>query len=213
MKRESTEQRLERIQDAAIRLASQRNVNTISIYDIAKEATIASSTVYHHYPNIEALICELMKEVFRDFETVLDNAVDSTQVHHWSDINRMIEQSFVNYYRTSPLAQHTLLGQHTYSSVRQADARNDLYLAQKVEKIYRQYFVLPQLPTDVNIFAVALQVADKVYSMNYREEGSIAPEMAREAVILTEAYLGAYLPRNLPKVEIGQAESDVDSPL
>ncbi|WEM44531.1 TetR/AcrR family transcriptional regulator (plasmid) [Photobacterium sp. DA100] len=199
MRKESTEKRLERIHSAAIRLASQREVNAISIYDVAKEAAIAASTVYHHYPNIEALICELMNSVFDDFERVLDNAVVAENVHHWSDINRMIEQSFVDYYRLAPLAQHTLLGQHTYSSVRHADAQNDLVLGKKVEQIYRRYFTLPELPTDVNIFAIALQVADKVYSMNYRENGDIAPEMAREAIVITEAYLGTYLPKQLPR--------------
>ena len=201
MKKESTEQRLERIHEAAINLASQRNVNSISIYDVAKEASIAASTVYHHYPNIESLICELMNDVFSDFIQVLDNAVVPESVNHWSDINRMIEQGFVDYYMSTPLAQHTLLGQHTYATVRHADAQNDLLLGQKVEAIYRQFYKLPELPTDVNIFAIALQVADKVYSMNYRENGDIAPEMAREAIVLTEAYLGSYLPKYMPKID------------
>lgn len=200
MKKETTEQRLERIHNAATRLASERKVDSISIYDVAKEAAIAASTVYHHYPNIEALIAELMNGIFEDFAKVLDNAVTAQDVHHWSDINRMIETAYVDYYRSSPLAQHTLLGQHTYASVRHKDAQNDLVLGQRVEEIYRKFFVLPELPKDVSIFAIALQVADKVYSMNYRENGEIAPEMAREAVVLTEAYLGTYLPKNLPKV-------------
>jgi len=120
-------------------------------------------------------------------------------IHHWTDINRMIEQGFVNYYSNNPLVQRILLGQHTYASIRHADAQNDLLLAEYVEQIYRQYFILPELPKDVNIFAIALQVADKVYSMNYRENGNIPNEMAREAIIVTEAYLGVYLPKILPR--------------
>ncbi|MCW8329002.1 TetR/AcrR family transcriptional regulator [Photobacterium sp. SDRW27] len=197
MKKESTEQRLDRIHKAVTHLVAQRDVNSISIYDVAKEAAIAASTVYHHYPNIEALIYELMEGIFVDFTTVLQEAVKPEEIHHWSDINRMIEQGFVNYYRSNPLVQRILLGQHTYASIRHADAQNDLLLAEHVEAIYRQYFVLPELPNDVNIFAIALQVADKVYSMNYRENGDIPPEMAREAITLTEAYLGTYLPKNL----------------
>ncbi|MDB1124015.1 TetR/AcrR family transcriptional regulator [Vibrio algarum] len=200
MKKESTEQRLERIHEAAVTLASRRSVDSISIYDVAKEASIAASTVYHHYPNIESLICELMKGIFDDFIHVLEDSIVEDQIHHWSDINRMIEQGFVDYYRKSPLAQHTLLGQHTYASVRTEDARNDLLLGLKVEQIYRRYFVLPELPKDVNIFAIALQVADKVYSLNFRQIGEIEPEMAREAQVITEAYIGAYLPKILPKV-------------
>lgn len=200
MRKESTEQRLERIHQAAIQLASKRSVDSISIYDVAKEAAIAASTVYHHYPNIESLICELMNGIFDDFTTVLETSVIAEKVHHWSDINRMIEQGYVDYYRQSPLAQHTLLGQHTYASVRHEDAQNDLKLGEMVEAIYRRYFVLPELPKDVNIFAIALQVADKVYSLNFRERGEIEPEMAREALVITEAYIGSYLPRVLPRV-------------
>lgn len=199
MKKESTEQRLERIHNAAILLASKRSVDSISIYDVAKEAAIAASTVYHHYPNIESLICELMKGIFGDFINVLEDSIDEDNITHWSDINSMIERGYVDYYRRSPLAQHTLLGQHTYASVRLEDAENDLLLGQKVEEIYRRHFVLPELPKDVNIFAIALQVADKVYSLNYRQNGEIEPEMAREALVITEAYLGAYLPKILPK--------------
>ncbi|PSW18101.1 TetR/AcrR family transcriptional regulator [Photobacterium sanctipauli] len=200
MKRESTEQRLERIHTAITQLVAQRDINSISIYDVAKEAAIAASTVYHHYPNIEALLYELMKDIFADFTQVLDNAVKPEAIHHWSDINRMIEQGFIDYYRSNPLVQRILLGQHTYTSIRHADAQNDLLLAEHVEAIYRRYFVLPELPKDVNIFAIALQVADKVYSMNYRENGDIPPEMAREAIVLTEAYLGTYLPKNLHRI-------------
>jgi len=199
MKKESTEQRLERIHNAATSLVSQRDLNSISIYDVAKEAAIAASTVYHHYPNIEALMYRLMEDIFDDFKSVLQDAIVPEDIHHWTDINRMIEQGFVNYYSNNPLVQRILLGQHTYASIRHADAQNDLLLAEYVEQIYRQYFILPELPKDVNIFAIALQVADKVYSMNYRENGNIPNEMAREAIIVTEAYLGVYLPKILPR--------------
>ncbi|WP_028865870.1 TetR/AcrR family transcriptional regulator [Psychromonas aquimarina] len=200
MRKESTEEKLLRIHKAAEKLVSQRSLINISMYDVAKEASIATSTIYHHYHDMEALVYKLLENVFQDFERVLKTAVVPEKVNHWKDINRMIEEGFVSYYLENPLAQKILLGQHIYDSVRHADADNDLILAVKVEQIYREYFVLPQLPEDVNIFAIALQVADKVYSMNYCESGSIPKEMAREAVILTESYLGVYLPNVLPKV-------------
>ena len=112
MRKESTSKRLTRIHDAAIYLASQGPVDTISIYDVAKQASIAASTVYHHYPNIESLICELMRDVFKDFSYVLKHAIVEENIFHWSDINRMIEEGFVAYYRSSPLVQHTILGQN-----------------------------------------------------------------------------------------------------
>ncbi|PKH07544.1 TetR/AcrR family transcriptional regulator [Moritella sp. Urea-trap-13] len=201
MRKASTEDKLGRIHIAAKKLVAKRNIVNISMYDVAKEASIATSTIYHHYPNMESLIYKLLDDVFVDFERVLEEAIKPDEITHWSDINRMIEGGFVRYYSENPIAQKILLGLHIYDSVRHADVNNDLILALKVEDIYRRYFLLPPLPKDVNIFAIALQVADKVYSMNYCESGSIPVKMAREAVILTECYLGAYLPRVLPRVE------------
>ncbi len=201
MRKEKTEEKLERIHNAARKLVTEQNLINISMYDVAKEASIATSTIYHHYPDMEALIYKLLEDVFLDFERVLETAIVPENISHWKDINKMIEEGFVRYYSENPLAQKILLGQHIYNSVRHADVDNDLILAVKVEQIYRRYFILPQLPDDVNIFAIALQVADKVYSMNYCEFGSIPKEMAREAIILTEAYLGVYLPNVLAKVK------------
>lgn len=200
MRKESSNEKLKRIHDAVKKLLSQRRLTSISMYDVAKEASIATSTIYHHYHDMEALVCKLLENVFLDFDKILNTIIVPEKVKHWKDINRMIEEGFITYYLENPLVQNILLGQHNYCSVRHADAENDLILAVKVEKIYRQYFVLPQLPKDINIFAIALQVADKVYSMNYSESKSITKEMAREAVILTDAYLGVYLPHILPKV-------------
>ncbi len=199
-KKESTAQRLTRIRSAAFSLAAKREINSISIYDVAKEAEIASSTIYHHFPNIEALMYDLMQEMFIHFEEVLDNAIDGSAVHHWKDINRMIETAFVHHYQTTPLVKNFLFEQHAYMSIHYADAKNDQLLGKKILSLYQQYFDLPPLPPTINIFAIALQLADKVYSMSYTEHGEITKEMAQEAILATEAYLSIYLPFYLPRI-------------
>ncbi len=199
MKKETTKQRLKRIRTAALTLASKRDLNSISIYDIAREASISTSTIYHHFPNIEVLLFDLMEEIFQEFETVLLESISEDTIHSWQDINRMIESGFVKHYNDSPLVQNVLFGQHCYVSMRTADAANDRKLGDMVANIYKKHFVLPELPAHVNVFTVALQIADKVYSMDHREGGVISIEMAHEAIVATESYLGAYLPKYLPK--------------
>ncbi|KAB1176179.1 TetR/AcrR family transcriptional regulator [Photobacterium damselae] len=199
MRRESTEHRLERIHRAVRKLIERRDISDISIYDVAKEASIATSTVYHHYRNISELFDFLMSSVFSDFEKVLYSSIDETKINHWSDINRMIEEGFVRYYREDLLVQKLLLSQHTFSSIRHADVENDAYLGILVDGIYRKYFNIPSQPQHVNIFTVALQLADKVYSLNYRNNGSIDADMAEEAIKVTQSYLSLYLPHCIPK--------------
>ncbi|UJF19901.1 TetR/AcrR family transcriptional regulator [Vibrio sp. SS-MA-C1-2] len=204
MKKESTTEKLNRIDHAVEQLLQRRLAHTISIYDIAKEASIATSTIYHHYPNIESLFYTQIEKVFNDFDLVLAEAIEPTKVNVWQDINRMIESSYVTYYRDNRMAQQLLLSQHVFKSIRHADCENDLRLAKEVEAVYRQYFILPALPKQINIFAIALQVADKVYSLSYREYGEISDDLASEAVKVTQAYLGLYLPCYLPRVEVKQ---------
>ena len=194
MKKESIEQKLERIHTAAILLIESRDINKISIYDISREAGIASSTIYHHYPKVEAIFEHLMTTVFKDFDNVLHNAIIPSNVHIWPDINRMIETAFVDFYRKNKLVQKLLLSQHIFTSIRHADLENDTRLGIIVDSIYRQYFDIPQQPPHINIFTVSLQLADRVYSLDYRRLGDISDDMAEEAIRATEAYLSLYLP-------------------
>ncbi|WED23435.1 hypothetical protein L3Q72_19540 [Vibrio sp. JC009] len=75
-----------------------------------------------------------------------------------------------------------------------------MVLGRRVESIYRRFFDIPTLPSSINIFAIALQAADKVYSLSYREHHCIEAEMAEEGIRLSEAYLGLYLPHMCPRI-------------
>ncbi|ASA58304.1 TetR/AcrR family transcriptional regulator [Vibrio gazogenes] len=200
MQKISKEKKLDRIHHAVMNLIERRDANDISIYDIAKECGIATSTVYHHYPNIECLFQSLMADVFTDFDAILDSCIKPDEIKHWSDINRMIESGYVQYYEDNAIAQKLILSRHTFTSINHSDVENDFALGQRVENIYHRYFNLPALPENINIFAIALQTADKVYSLSYREHGCIERDMAEEAVRLTQAYLGLYLPNQMQRI-------------
>ncbi len=200
MQKVSKEKKLDRIHGAVMKLIERREANDISIYDISRECGMATSTVYHHYPNIEHLFQSLMEDVFTDFDAILDNCINPDEVKHWSDINQMIESGYVKYYEDNAIAQKLILSRHTFTSINHSDVENDFILGKRVEKIYRSYFNIPELPENINIFAIALQTADKVYSLSYREHGCIRNDMAEEAVRLTQAYLGLYLPNQMKHI-------------
>jgi AcrR family transcriptional regulator len=200
MRKVSTEEKLNRIHDAAIKLIERREANDISIYDIAKECGMATSTVYHHYPNIESVYNNLIDSVFSDFDEVMENSIVPEKIHHWSDINRMIESGYIEYYAKNAIAQKLILSGHTFSELTHADVENDLILGKRVEEIYRTYFDIPTLPKNFNIFTIALQAADKVYSLSYREHNCIKDEMAEEGIKLSESYLSLYIPHICPRI-------------
>lgn len=202
MRKVTTEEKLQRINQAAFQLMERREATDISMYDIAKECGMATSTVYHHFPNIESLLKSLLDTVFDEFDHLLENCIDENKVTHWTDINRMIETAYVEYYNQNPIAKKLILGRHTFSELGHADTEHDLELGDQVEAIYRQFFDIPKMPEPINVFAICLQVADKIYSLSYREHGYITSEMASEAVRLTQSYLQLYIPNICHKTKV-----------
>ncbi|MEZ9301316.1 TetR/AcrR family transcriptional regulator [Vibrio splendidus] len=194
MRKVKTQEKLHKIHHAVAQLMERREATDISMYDVAKECGMATSTVYHHYPNIENLFHSLLDDVFTDFDALLYHCIDVEKVTHWTDINRMIETAYVDYYNNNPIARKLILGRHTFTELGHADTEHDLVLGKEVEAIYRKFFDVPQLTMPINVFAISLQVADKIYSLSYRQHGSITPELANEAIRLTESYLQLYIP-------------------
>ena len=121
MRKVTTEEKLIRIHDAVVQLMERREATDISMYDVAKECGMATSTVYHHYPNIENLFHNLLDDVFIDFDSLLSKCIDAKHVSHWTDINRMIETAYVNYYNNNPIAKKLILGRHTFTELGHAD--------------------------------------------------------------------------------------------
>lgn len=193
-RKNNAEQKIQKINEAVVELMEKREATDISMYDVAKQCGMATSTVYHHYPNIETLFHSLLNNVFEEFESLLENCIIASKIDHWTDINKMIESAYVKYYNNNPIAKKLILGQHTFSQLCHADTENDLKLGEQTEAIYRKYFEIPQLEQPINIFSISLQVADKIYSMSYRKYGYITPELAQEAIRLTESYLKLYIP-------------------
>ena len=58
--------------------------------------------------------------------------------------------------------------------------------------------MLPALPQDVDIFALAMQAADKLLAVGYQQAGALSDPICREATRLMTAYLSVYLPPVLP---------------
>ena len=201
MRKVNTEEKLLKIHQAVFQLMERREVSDISMYDVAKECGMATSTVYHHYSNIERLFQHLLQDIFADFDKLLQQSVKKDQIHHWTDINRMIESTYVDYYNSHSVARKLILGRHTFSELLHADSLHDLQMGLQIEKLYRQFFDIPKLNQPINIFAISSQVADKLYTLSCIKYGYITPEMAKEAIYLTESYLLRYIPYICQPVE------------
>ena len=201
-------ERRKKIMDVARELITSESISSLSLYDIAHRAEIPPSSVYHFFPKIEYLLEALAEEVFAAFDDSVSKPLLGGKIEHWSDIAFIIETRMVEYYQQNPMARALILGQHVHNNILASDHKHDDEMGKQIEAIFRRYFQLPPLPKEYNIFAIALQIADKVYAMSHQEYGNITPDMAREGWRAAYSYLSIYLPDQLqPSV----AQEPIDS--
>ena len=189
------------ILEATRTLLADVATNELSLYQIAGEAGIPPSSVYHFFPKVDTLLAALVENIFVDFDAIADQPIDESAIQHWHDIFAQLQTRYVAFYREHKYVRDLILGQHVVNSIRHADYEHDDNLGHKIHRYFQTYYKLPPLPETYNIFAIALQVADKVYSISHQENGNITDVMAQEGLKAGLAYLGRYLPQQMIRID------------
>ncbi|MBA1198444.1 TetR/AcrR family transcriptional regulator [Pseudomonas plecoglossicida] len=197
--RASSQARIVTILAAARELLAAHGVAGLSIYSVAEHAQIPPSSVYHFFASVPALLEALTADVHRAFREALRAPIDSSALTTWHDLSRLIEQRMLEIYQEDAAARQLILAQHGLSEVTQADRKHDLELGELMHKLFDQHFQLPAMPHDVDVFALAMELSDRVYARSVQLHEQITPRMAEEGKRVCDAYLGLYLPPFLPK--------------
>jgi len=197
--RASSQARIEAILAAARELLAEQGVAGLSVYSVAERAQIPPSSVYHFFASVPALLEALTADVHRAFREALRAPIDPATLVTWHDLSRLIEHRMLDIYNGDAAARQLILAQHGLSEVVQADRQHDMELGELMHKLFDQHFQLPAVPSDVDVFALAMELSDRVYARSVQLHEQITPRMAEEGKRVFEAYLGLYLPPFLPK--------------
>lgn len=191
--------RIDSILAAARTLLATQGVASLSIYSVAERADIPPSSVYHFFASVPALLQALTEDVHGAFRACLQAPIDHDALLTWRDLSRVVEQRMMTLYSEDAAARQLILAQHGLTEVTQADRQHDLELGQLLHALFARHFELPVLPQDVDVFALAMELGDRVYARSIQLHDSITPRMAEEGLRVVDAYLGLYLPPFLPK--------------
>lgn len=197
--RASSQSRITGILAAARELLAEQGVASLSIYNVAERAAIPPSSVYHFFASVPALLEALTADVHQAFRDCLQAPVVHGELRDWRDLSRLIEQRMLAIYAADAAARQLILAQHGLTEVTQADRQHDIELGELMQQVFDRHFPLPQLPDDVDVFALAMELGDRVYARSVQLHGTITPRMAEEGMRVFDAYLSLYLPPHLPK--------------
>ena len=205
--RARSQDRIDAILDAARTLLAAEGVSSLSIYSVAERADIPPSSVYHFFAGVPALLEALTGDVHAAFRACLQAHIAHEQLNSWRDLSRIVELRMLTIYSDDAAARQLILAQHGLSEVAQADHQHDLELGHLMHALFMRHFELPVLPQDVDVFALAMELGDRVYARSIQLHGHITPRMAEEGLRVFDAYLGLYLPPFLPKRQIPLLEA------
>ena len=197
--RASSQARIELILQAARELLGSEGFTGLTIYAVAERAGIPPSSVYHFFASVPALLEALTADIHAAFRDCLLQPVEHAALRDWRDLSRVIEERMLAIYARDSAARQLILAQHGLSEVTQADRQHDLELGRRLQSLFDRHFPLPQLPEDVDVFTLAMELGDRVYARSVQLHGEITPRMAEEGMRVFDAYLALYLPPALPK--------------
>ncbi|MFI8335882.1 TetR/AcrR family transcriptional regulator [Pseudomonas taetrolens] len=206
--RARSQARIDSILDAARTLLAAEGVASLSIYSVAERAEIPPSSVYHFFAGVPALLEALTGDVHAAFRACLQTPIEHETLSTWRDLSQRIEQRMLAIYSEDAAARQLILAQHGLTEVTRADRQHDLELGQLMHALFMRHFELPVLPQDVDVFALAMELGDRVYARSIQLHDCITPRMAEEGLRVVDAYLGLYLPPFLPKRQAPMNEPD-----
>ncbi|MHA6494792.1 TetR/AcrR family transcriptional regulator [Pseudomonas borbori] len=198
--RASSQTRIAGILAAARALLAEQGVAGLSIYSVAERAEIPPSSVYHFFASVPALLEGLTADIHGAFRACLQEPIAHEALATWRDLSRIVELRMLAIYGEDPAARQLILAQHGLAEVTQADRQHDIELGKLMQAVFERHFALPSLPEDIDVFALAMELGDRVYARSVQLHGTITPRLAEEGMRVFDAYLSLYLPLYLPKL-------------
>ncbi|WP_025996027.1 TetR/AcrR family transcriptional regulator [Pseudomonas viridiflava] len=197
--RARSQARIDSILDAARTLLASEGVASLSIYSVAERAGIPPSSVYHFFASVPALLEALTADIHAAFRASLQAPIEHDPLDSWRDLSRVVEMRMLDIYNADAAARQLILAQHGLTEINQADRQHDIELGHLMLDVFNRHFHLPALPDDVDVFALAMELGDRVYARSVQLHGEITPRMAVEGMRVFDAYVGLYLPPFLVK--------------
>jgi AcrR family transcriptional regulator len=190
--------RRELLLSAARELLEERELDELSLGDVAARAGVPKGSAYHFYDDIEDLYAALL--TLTEEEILRAHRLPITEpVREWPDVIRILIQRGVAFYNSNRPSRQLQIGPKTPPALKLRDRRSDFALGAIYQQQLGAAFEMPDLPDAAQVFFRAVEIADLMFGLSVLESGRITEPMGAEAERAFIAYLGTYLPANLPR--------------
>jgi AcrR family transcriptional regulator len=190
--------RREKLLESARELLRTREMDDISLGDVAEHANVPKASAYHFYSNIVDIYASLVSLHDKELQVIMSGAIRNP-VKSWPEIMEILLDRAAVFYFRNPSARQLLVGPKTLPQLKMRDRQNDVVIGKVFEDHITATFVVPPLPNRSEIFFRAVEIADLMFCLAMLGHGKITEEMTQEAKRGAIAYLSSYMPAKLPR--------------
>jgi AcrR family transcriptional regulator len=191
--------RRKRLLDAARTLLAQRDLDELSLADVARAARIPKGSAYHYYSDIMDLYLQLLGILGEEMLADVRRPIRGSPPAQWTGIVAALVRRGARYFGSHRAAQQLLIGPKTPPQLKLRDRQSDVRIGRLFEQQIELRFVLPERRGRTAIFFRAVEIADLMFSLSMLEHRAITAKMTDEAVRAVVAYLRSYFPADLPR--------------
>lgn len=183
---------------AARELLEEKDLNEISLADVAARTDVPLSSLYHFYPNLQRLLAELVPQFSTELLEYLRVTSAGFDGDTWeAQLDNVIENSAA-FYEKNPGYKQLILSGKAPDYIKRADRRLDDILVKAISARIAKKFVIPDFPERNEVFGYALQIVELAFSLSVIRTGVIKPNAIDQGKRAAKAYLRTYLPEVLP---------------
>ncbi len=165
-----------RILDAAAAIADEHGVDAATTRAIADRAGVSYPSLYRFFPDREAILDELLEQHCAALDAKCIEAEQSWQIDSMGELLDNEIDLHVAYYRRYPSSARLWMGGRTSPTVTRHVRARMQNLADRLHRILVDARLIPA-DTDPRALLVAVEMADRVLELSFRDNPDFDPEI------------------------------------
>lgn len=186
-------QRRRELLETARALLKEREMQKLTLPDIASAAGIPRASAYHFFADVQDVFHAVAEAVEAEL-LAYQEAVAKVEASDWRQIVAAYVRSGAEFFRQNYDAAQLLIGPHTPAIVKLSDRKSDVLLANQLLGMVSDRFVIPEINDPEGKIYHAIEIADLFFCLSVMRCGEISDEYENEAVSASIAYLSIYIP-------------------
>jgi AcrR family transcriptional regulator len=185
-------ERVQRMLDACADILDESGYDGLSTTKVAQRADVAIGSVYQFFPDKRAIAHELALRNLEMFGERVARSLASGEFAHWYDAVGTVIDIFVDMHRTVPGFRVLRFGDIADVRLLDGGEENNAVVAERLRVLLVEAFAIPDTEELSRALAVAVEAADAVLKLAFRQERDGDPALLAEAERLITGYLARH---------------------